>query len=103
MKPKQRLSASVDSDLLAAAEAATRSGRATTLSAWVNDALRLKVELDQRLRAMETFIAAYEAEHGEITAEEMENATRRASSRAVPVRNVAPPRIRRARKRRAPK
>lgn len=90
MKPKQRLSASVDADLLAAAEAATRRGQVPTVSAWVNDALRLKVEHDQRLRALASFVDAYEREHGEITSEEIESATRRASSRAVVVRSVTP-------------
>jgi hypothetical protein len=90
MKPKQRLSASVDANLMAAAAAAARSGQVPNLSAWVNDALRLKVEHDQRLRALKDFIDAYEAEHGEITREEIERATRRASSRAVVVRSVTP-------------
>jgi hypothetical protein len=90
MKPKRRLSASVDANLLAAAAAATRRGQAPTLSAWVNDALRLKVEHEERLRALKAFVDAFESEHGEITAEEMGSATRRASSRAVVVRSIAP-------------
>src|SRR5258708_520334 len=88
MKPKQRLSASVDANLIAAGAASTRRGEAPTLSAWVNDALRLKVEHDQRLRALEAFVHAYEGEHGEISPEEIERASRRASSRAVIVRSV---------------
>jgi hypothetical protein len=90
MKPKRRLSASVDANLLAAGAAAARRGEALTLSAWVNDALRLKVEHDQRLQALKAFVETFEAEHGEITAEEIESATRRASSRAVVVRSLAP-------------
>jgi hypothetical protein len=90
MKPKQRLSASVDANLMAAATAAARSGQVATVSAWVNDALRLKVEHDERLRALEAFVHAYEGEHGEITHDETESATRRASSRAVVVRSVTP-------------
>jgi hypothetical protein len=42
MSPKVRLSASVDADLVAAAEAAVASGRSGSVSAWVNDALELK-------------------------------------------------------------
>ena len=49
MTLRQRLSASVDATLLAAAEAAVARGRAPTLSAWVNDALRLKLEQERRL------------------------------------------------------
>jgi hypothetical protein len=100
MKPKRRLSASVDADLMAAAAAATRRGQAPTVSAWVNDALRLKVEHDQRLRALAAFVDAYEGEHGEITPEEIESATRRASSRAVVVRSVTPLPVPGARRRR---
>lgn len=52
----------------------------------MNDALRLKAEHDRRLRAVDEFIAAYEAEHGEITDEQMEAAYRRAKARAIVVR-----------------
>ena len=90
MKGKQRLSASVDADLLAAATAAAQRGRVRTISAWVNDALRLKLEHDQRLQALASFIDAYEAEHGEINQGEMDRAARRARSRAAPVRGRRP-------------
>jgi Arc/MetJ-type ribon-helix-helix transcriptional regulator len=83
---KQRLSASVDGELIAAAENAVARGRSESVSAWVNDALRLKLDHDRRLEALATFIVAYEAEHGEITPEEMKQAVRRARSRAIPVR-----------------
>jgi hypothetical protein len=101
MKPKQRLSASVDADLLAAAEAAARRGDARTLSAWVNDAFRLKLDHDQRMRALATFIDAYESEHGEISAQEIEQATRAARARALPVRALATRAARTTRKRKA--
>ncbi len=55
-------------------------------SADLNDALRLEAERDRRLRGIDDFIAAYEAEHGEITDEEMEAAYRRAKARATVVR-----------------
>jgi len=48
--------------------------------------LRLKVELDRRLRALDDFIASYETDHGEITADEMAAAVRRARERAIVVR-----------------
>ncbi len=85
---KQRLSVSVDSELVEGAEASVARGRAKTLSAWVNDALRLKADHDRRLDALASFIAAYEAEHGEITAEEIRMAARRARSRAVTARTL---------------
>lgn len=86
MSKKRRLSASVDSTLFEAAERAVSRGRADSLSAWVNDALALKVERDRALEALADFIDEYEAEHGEITAEEIRNARRRAASRGVGVR-----------------
>jgi hypothetical protein len=99
MKPKQRLSASVDADLLRAAEAAAERGQVATVSAWVNDALRLKLLHDQRLHALSEFVDAYEAAHGEITPDEMEGAARSARNRAVPVRALAPKRPRARRRR----
>jgi len=86
MTAKSRLSVTVDADLIAAAHAAVAAGAADSMSAWVNDALRLKLDHDRRLRGIGDFIAAYEAEHGEITEEEMEAAVRRARERAIVVR-----------------
>ena len=65
---------------------AVDAGRAESISAWVNDALRLKADHDRRMRALDEFIAAYEAEHGEITEEEMGAAARRARTQATVVR-----------------
>src|SRR5229473_6769575 len=86
MSAKQRLSASVDADLMAVAQDAVTQGQAESVSAWVNDALRLKADHDRRLRALDDFIAAYEAEHGEITEEEIRDAARRARAGATVVR-----------------
>lgn len=97
MTVKLRLSASVDADLLEAAEAAAARGEVATLSSWVNDALRMKLEHDQRLRALGTFISSYEAEHGVITPEEVAAAQRRMQARAVRIRRPAGPSGRRKR------
>ncbi len=86
MSAKRRLSASVDAELMQAAEAAVAGGDADSVSAWVNDALRLKLTHDARLAALASFIREYEADHGEITAEEIRLAGRRASASAIPVR-----------------
>jgi Arc/MetJ-type ribon-helix-helix transcriptional regulator len=86
MSAKRRLSASVDAELVAAAHQAVTEGRAESVSGWVNDALQLKADHDRRLRALDDFLAAYEAEHGEITEDEMREAARRARERAVVVR-----------------
>jgi Arc/MetJ-type ribon-helix-helix transcriptional regulator len=88
MRGKQRLSASVDADLLAAAEAAASQGGFVSLSAWVNDALRLKLEQDRRLEALAAFVAAYEREHGEIAMADIDAAARRARARATAVRGA---------------
>ena len=90
MIQKARLSASVDASLVEAAEKAVTQGRAATLSAWVNDAVRLKLEHDRRLRALAHFVADYEGRHGEITVEEMRLASRRARQQAVVVRGTGP-------------
>src|SRR5262245_48981023 len=86
MSWKQRLSASVDADVLAAALAAVSDGRAANVSAWVNEALHRQVEHDRRMRALDAFLAAYEAEHGTITDDEIREATRRARGRSLVVR-----------------
>jgi Arc/MetJ-type ribon-helix-helix transcriptional regulator len=83
---KQRLSASVGADLIRAAEQAVADGRAESVSAWVDEAMRRHVEHDKRLRALAEFISAWEAEHGEITHEEMEAAARTARRRSFVVR-----------------
>jgi Arc/MetJ-type ribon-helix-helix transcriptional regulator len=92
MTPKRRLSATVDAELVEASHAAVEAGAAESVSAWVNDALRLKVEHDRRMRALDEFIADYEAQHGEITEQEMTAAARRARERAVVVRGGRAPR-----------
>src|SRR3954452_11833772 len=83
---KQRLSVSVDADLVEAADQAVKRGRTESVSAWVNDALRAKLDQDRRLEALANFIALYESEHGEITPEEIRLAARQARSSALPVR-----------------
>lgn len=91
MSGKRRLSASVDADLLAVAQDAVASGRAGSMSAWVNDALRLKADQDRRLAALDEFLATFEAEHGPISEQEMEEAARAARGRAVVVRDAPAP------------
>lgn len=89
MTAKRRLSSTVDADLVEAGQAAVEAGEAENLSAWVNDALRQKVDHERKLRALGEFIAAYEAEHGEMTDEEMDSAVRRMRQRAIVVRGDA--------------
>ena len=88
MNQKERLSASVDSELISAAEEAVKRGRSPSVSAWVNEALRLKLDHERRLEALTAFVTSYESEHGEITPEEMRQATRRARASAIAVRSL---------------
>ena len=91
MTQRERLSATVEAEWLAAGRVAVAEGRAESLSAWVNDALRRQAEHDRRMQALDDFLAAYEAEHGEITEEEIRAAERRSRSRAVVVRTPPVP------------
>jgi Arc/MetJ-type ribon-helix-helix transcriptional regulator len=86
MTSKTRLSVTVDEDLIEAGQAAVAAGEAESISAWVNDALRQKAERERKLRGLDEFIKAYEAEYGEISEEEMEAAYRTARARAIVVR-----------------
>ena len=86
---KERLSVSVDAVLAEQARRAVTEGRAMSISSWVSDALRRQADHDERLRALDEFIAGYEAAHGEISAEEMAAARRRAASDAVVTRGAA--------------
>jgi Arc/MetJ-type ribon-helix-helix transcriptional regulator len=88
MNSKQRLSASVDAELLQAAQSAVNEGRASSVSAWVNDALRLKADHDRRMQALDSFLAAYEAQHGVISDTEIDEAVRRTRARATVVRST---------------
>lgn len=88
MSTKLRLSVTVDPDVVAAAEAAVKAREADTVSAWVNDAMRLKLENDARLKALTFALGEFEREHGKITDEEMADAAREARRRAVVVRGT---------------
>lgn len=90
MTNRERLSATVEADVLAAGRIEVAQGRAENLSAWVNDALRRQVEHDRRMIALDDFLDRYEAKHGEITEEEIREATRRTRERAVVVRAPLP-------------
>jgi len=85
---RERLSATIEADLLEAGRVAVAEGRAESLSAWVNGALRRQADHDRRMKALDEFLDGYETEHGEITDREIEAATHRARGRAVVVRTT---------------
>jgi hypothetical protein len=65
------------------AQEAVTGGHAESISAWVNDAPRLKADHDRRLQALDDFLAAYEAEHGEITDDGLERRRDQPARRAA--------------------
>ncbi len=76
----------VDPELIEAGNQAVAAGDADSLSGWVNAALAAKATYDRRLRALADAVASYEAEFGEITAEEMATQQRADRQSAVVVR-----------------
>lgn len=87
---KERLTVTVDPDLIDAGNKAVAEGRAHSLSGWVNAALVDRAARDRRLEALASAIAAYEAEYGEITDEEMAAVERADRQGAVVVRGRHP-------------
>lgn len=68
---KQRLTVTVDPELVELGNRAVATGAAPSLSAWVSSALAEKARRDQQLARLRDAIGAYEAEFGEITAAEI--------------------------------
>src|SRR5437773_5178781 len=86
MRKKTRLTVSLDADVVSDVESIVARGQAGSLSAWINDAVRLRLEDERKTKALANAIAEYEAEHGEITDEELRRAVRSARARAIHVR-----------------
>jgi ribonuclease HII len=70
MTRKQRLTVTVDPELVAAGNRAVAEGAAESLSAWVSAALAERVRRDRKLDELAAAISEYEAEFGEITTDE---------------------------------
>jgi hypothetical protein len=83
---KERLTVTVDPELVEAGNRAVAAGGVDSLSAWVNEALGARALKDRRLEALALAVSAYEAEFGEITKEEMALQVRLDRERAVIVR-----------------
>ncbi len=83
---KQRLTVTVDSELIDAANQAVTEGRVPSLSGWVNLALAERAAKERRLRALANAVAAYEHEFGEITEAELTAQERADRRNAVAVR-----------------
>jgi hypothetical protein len=76
----------VDPDLIEAGNQAVAAGLAESLSGWVNAALVERATRDRRLQSLWDAISAFEADHGQITADEMDAQARRDREEAVVIR-----------------
>jgi hypothetical protein len=83
---KQRLTVTVDPDLIEAGNRAVANGSADSLSSWVNDTLSERARKERRLEAMAAVVADYEADFGEITDDEVALQLRLDRERAVVIR-----------------
>ena len=99
IKGKDRLTVTLDRELVAAGKKAVAAGRAASLSGWINGALAERAEKDLRLEALAQAVAAYETERGEILPAELAAQERADRQSAVVVRGRSEPRSRRRRKR----
>jgi glycerol dehydrogenase-like iron-containing ADH family enzyme len=98
---KERLTVTVDPDLVEAGNRAVADGLADSLSAWVNAALVDRAVRDRRLQSLSKAISAYEATHGEITTDEMAAQARRDRELAEVIRGpgrASKPRSKRTRR-----
>jgi hypothetical protein len=71
MTRRDRLTVTVDPALIQAGHAAVAARHAESVSAWVNRALAERAAKERRLAAMGDAIAAYEAQAGSISEEEL--------------------------------
>lgn len=87
---KRRVTVTVDPELVEAGNRAVASGAADSLSAWFNTALTERARRDEQLARLRDAIADYEAEFGEITAEEIASQQRTDREDAKVVRGRRP-------------
>ena len=86
MRNKERLTVTVDSELIEAANQAVADGRVGSLSGWVNLALAERAAKERRLRTLAEAIAGYEEASGENTAGELAAQERADRKHATAVR-----------------
>jgi Arc/MetJ-type ribon-helix-helix transcriptional regulator len=84
--PKERITVTIDSELIEAANEAVAEGRVSSLSGWVNHALVELAARERRLRELAAAVEAYEDEFGEITAAELTAQARGDHRNAIVVR-----------------
>jgi hypothetical protein len=98
---KERLTVTVDPELVRAGSQAVADGRVESLSAWVNLALAERAVKDRRLRALAEAVADYEQAFGVISDEELVAQRRadRTAARVVRSAGSRAPQSRRSRRR----
>ena len=69
--PKERVTITVEVDLLEHAQSAVQAGVCRSVSEWIGKAMEEQLAKEARLAAMDELIAEFEAEHGPITDEEI--------------------------------
>lgn len=90
MSTKQRLTVTVDPELVEASRRAVEAGEADSVSSWVSIALEEKVRRDRKLRLLAAAVADFEREFGEITDEEISAQRRADRQHATVVRGPSP-------------
>ncbi|MDE0118280.1 MAG: hypothetical protein OXT07_16895 [bacterium] len=75
--PKERVTITVELDLLDHAKSAVQAGVCRSVSEWISQAMAEQLARDDRLVALDELIAEFEALHGPITDEEIEEQMRR--------------------------
>ena len=68
---KRRVTVSIDESLVDEASHAVDEGRAESVSAWISEAMAARASRDRRLSLLAALVSDYEAEHGEITDDEL--------------------------------
>jgi hypothetical protein len=92
MRRKERLTVTVDAELILAGKRAVKAGLAESLSSWANAALAERLASERRLRAMAEAVAAYETEFGPISSAEIAAQQRADEKAALVVRGRRRPR-----------
>jgi len=87
---KQRLTITVDPELVRAGQQAIEAGEAESVSGWVSEALEDKIRRDRKLRLLGTAISDFESEFGEMTADEITAQQRSDREQSTVVRGQRP-------------
>lgn len=88
---KQRLTVTVDPELVEAGQRAVETGEAASVSGWVSSALEEKIRRDRKLALLAVAVADYEKEFGAISVDEIVTQRRADRENATVVRGRRKP------------